>query len=119
MARRVSRQVSILDAVEEYRARGWSPVPMPRGQKQPPPRGYTGADHLVPNRQDYEHWADTGAWGNLALVMPDGVIGIDVDVYHGGQLPADMPVTVRSTARDGRQRDQPVPRARRRETARR
>ena len=100
VARRGSRQASILDTVEEYRDQGWSPVPLPYGQKWPPPKGYTGANHLVPNHRDYARWERSREWGNLALVMPEGVIGYDVDVYHGGHLPDDLPVTVRSTSRD-------------------
>ncbi len=34
--------------------------------------------------------------------MPEGLIGYDVDAHHGGQLPPDLPVTVRSTSRDDR-----------------
>jgi hypothetical protein len=97
---RVGRTTRVLAAVDEYREKGWHPIPLPRGQKWPPPKGFTGADAGIPFHGDYRHWERTGAWGNVALVMPDGVIGYDVDVYHGGRFPADLPETIRSTARD-------------------
>jgi Bifunctional DNA primase/polymerase, N-terminal len=90
----------MLAAVDIYRARGWRPVPLPRGKKWPPPKGYTGADAGLPSPDDYGRWERASAWGNLAIVVPEGVIGYDVDVYHGGQLPPDVPATVRSTARE-------------------
>lgn len=105
MARRVITREArearlVLRAVDEYRDKGWHPLPLPLGQKWPPPKGYTGADHRVPDNEDYDRWERTNAWGNIALVMPRGVIGYDVDAYKGGQLPPGMPPSMRSTSRD-------------------
>lgn len=84
-------------------------------QKHPVPRGYTGREGQWPDDRTVERWAK-GAPGvaNIALRLPDGLIGIDVDQYghkrglenanrwadgHGVErLPVDR--TVRSSARE-------------------
>lgn len=97
-------------AAQGYWAAGWrSIVPMPRGKKFPPPTGYTGDRGDVPSYADLMAWAEDHPDGNLALVLPDGVIGIDVDAYdakRGGDTLAAaesawgaLPPTVRSTSR--------------------
>lgn len=98
-------------AAPVYRDQGWpSVLPLPRGKKFPPPTGYTGDGAEVPSYADVFAWCEDHPTGNLALVMPDGVIGIDVDDYdgkHGGTTLAaaeaawgPLPPTVRSTSRD-------------------
>lgn len=102
------------DSAEAYLAAGWPCVlPVPPESKTPPPQGYTG-----------EHGRDTGPaevaamiagypGHSVALRMPDGVIGIDVDDYPKGQtvkrgsatlahfvaLYGPLPATWSSTAR--------------------
>ena len=94
-----------------YRDRGWrSVLPLPRGKKFPPPTGYTGDGATVPSYPDVHAWTEDHPTSNVALVLPDGVIGIDVDAYvgkHGAVTVAAaevewgaLPPTVRSTARD-------------------
>ncbi|MDQ3485449.1 MAG: AAA family ATPase [Actinomycetota bacterium] len=61
----------------------WNPIPLPAGRKTPPPDGVTGwrGRYTTPadlERQDWD-WS-----GNLAIRLPPDVIGLDVDVYHGG-----------------------------------
>jgi len=54
---------------------------MPANEKYPPPSnrtGYTGID-LTEAEVLTTKWS-----GNIALRMPDDVIGIDIDAYHGG-----------------------------------
>lgn len=101
-------------SAEAYLAAGWPCVlPVPPESKTPPPLGYTG-----------EHGRDTGPaevtamiagypGHSVALRMPDGVIGIDVDDYPKGQtlkrgsatlahfvaLYGPLPATWSSTAR--------------------
>ncbi|OBC01723.1 bifunctional DNA primase/polymerase [Gordonia sp. 852002-50395_SCH5434458] len=97
-------------AALQYRDAGWDSVlPLPRGCKYPPPRGYTGDGATVPSHADVYAWTEDYADANLALRMPDGVIGIDVDAYgtkRGGDTLAaaesawgPLPPTVRSTSR--------------------
>lgn len=68
-----------------YRAAGWSGVlPLPAGAKWPPPRGYTGWAGVEPSGADVQAWCDGGeAAGNVALRLPAGVYGLDVDDYGG------------------------------------
>lgn len=97
-------------AAELYWNQGWRGVlPFNKGTKGPPPPGRTGHDGEDPSYPDLMQYIELYAEGNLALRMPDTVIGIDIDAYSGktgaatiaeaekrwGQLPAGP----RSTSR--------------------
>jgi hypothetical protein len=116
-----------------YRQHGWQGVlPLPPEQKAHPPTGYTGAQGVDPDQAQIDLWCRTQDEGNIALRLPDGVIGIDVDAYldkHGDvsllALQTELgllPATWRSTSRGlghsgiylfrvppGRYQDQPAP----------
>lgn len=107
------------DNAVSYHIRGWHPLPLwqagpgipfemrPRG-KSHPPRGFTGREGRNATREEIEAWRDSGRFYNIACRMPDTVIAIDVDVYHGGgetlaqlekrlgKLPKTYTVTARS-----------------------
>lgn len=106
-------------AAPAYLAKGWSPIPLPEGEKWPPPpgwSGYTGAPR--PSGADLHDWAENGYrslgvhWAafNLGIRLPDDVVGLDVDQYdakRGGdelrRLEAErgpLPPTYVSTSRD-------------------
>ncbi len=68
---------------DAYHQRGWHPLPIPRGQKSSPPAGTTGRDGKDPTVDDIAAWAALDANANIALRMPLGVLGIDVDDYDG------------------------------------
>jgi hypothetical protein len=64
-----------------YLDAGWRRVvPTPYATKAPVPTGYTGYDGLVPSGADLAEWAMHGV-NNIAMVMDDGDVGIDVDHY--------------------------------------
>lgn len=96
------------DAYRYYRDAGWTPLPLPHAEKFPPPAGFTGQDRRQPGERDYHQWAAEFPDGNVALVMPEGVIGLDIDAYHGGRKTkkslyskyGPIPVTWESTSRD-------------------
>lgn len=71
------------DSVGTYRAFGWrGTLPLPVGQKHNPPDGWTGGHDRDPGDDWVAYWATNGqADGNIALRLPDDVIGIDVDAY--------------------------------------
>ncbi|WP_350002556.1 AAA family ATPase [Pseudarthrobacter sp. WHRI 8279] len=72
------------EAFDLYRDAGWLGVlPIPPRQKKPVPSGYTGRDGAWPSYSDVYDWAETFPDGNIALRLPAGVIGIDVDHYGG------------------------------------
>ena len=100
------------DVADEYRAAGWLGVmPLPPGQKSPPPLGFTGKYAAIPNDELIETWKESNPNGNVGLHLMDGVIGIDVDHYdhkQGGvtfekakSLWGELPSTARSSAREG------------------
>lgn len=69
-------------AAETYWEAGWRGVlPLKRGAKWPPPKGFTGYDGAEPSYGDVLQWSELYPDGNLCLRLPDGVVGIDVDAY--------------------------------------
>lgn len=90
-----------------YHAAGWAPLPVPPRQKHPVPRGFTGYMGKYPDLAEIERWAEGSPDWNVALRLPPTVVGIDVDVYHGGRAGLDeleaqlghLPPTIMSTSR--------------------
>lgn len=77
-------------SAHELRKKGYSPLPLPPGRKFPPPFGWTGELAHMASGPDIQFWIESGpteempyrpAEGNIALRLPDGVIGLDVDQY--------------------------------------
>lgn len=98
------------DAFQAYWDAGWRGVIPVRG-KYPPPDHYTGAEGLYPSFADCHAWSESSRGAdNIALRLPDTVLGIDVDNYDGKNGAAtifdcqmrwgELPRTVRSTSRD-------------------
>ncbi len=72
------------DAAPGYLRGGFSPVPLPPGRKVPPPVGWTGYDASHASGADVADWAGNGhAGGNVALRLPETVLGLDLDAYDG------------------------------------
>jgi DNA polymerase I-like protein with 3'-5' exonuclease and polymerase domains/phage/plasmid-associated DNA primase len=103
------------DAVADYALAGWSCIlPVPGAAKHPPPVGFTGAEGRDTDALQLATWAGTHAAHSIALRLPDGVIGIDVDHYRKGEVDkrggdslaeheakwGPLPPTWRSSARD-------------------
>jgi P4 family phage/plasmid primase-like protien len=77
----------------QYQRAGWSPIPLPYEEKWPPPDGYTGEHGKYAGREDVAAWsrgtrprrARAGNLsyppGNVAIRLPENVIGLDVDAY--------------------------------------
>ncbi len=94
------------DAVEAWRSMGWlGTIPLPIGEKSPPPTGFTGEKNRTLHADDDQiaHWLETGTYnensrypksvGNIGMALGftfgvDGidyqVVGIDVDHYSDG-----------------------------------
>jgi bifunctional DNA primase/polymerase-like protein len=68
-------------AAQAYLTAGYSPLPLPPGQKWPPPKGWTGAGAPMADLEQVRRWARSDPAGNIALRLPDDVIGIDLDLY--------------------------------------
>lgn len=94
-----------------YRAAGWTGVlPLPPRTKCAPPAGTTGIDGRDPSGADVYAWTESHGRGNVALRLPDTVVGLDVDAYDdrgGGETLARaearwgaLPATWRVTSRD-------------------
>jgi hypothetical protein len=105
------------EAAWAYRAAGWAGVlPLPPHAKTAPPGGYTGWAGLEPSGADVQTWVDGPQGdGNIALRLPSGVYGLDVDDYDGktgaaalgrlveacGPLPATWIVSSRDASASG------------------
>lgn len=73
-------------AAQIYRAAGWRgtlPLGNRRGEKHPPPGGWTGHGAPYPSAADVAAWQETHGDRNIGLRMPPGVLGLDVDAYPG------------------------------------
>jgi P4 family phage/plasmid primase-like protien len=66
----------------DLKKKGYSPLPLPIRLKFPPPIGWTGALAHMASGPDVQFWIETEpAEANIALRVPNDVIGIDVDQY--------------------------------------
>jgi hypothetical protein len=98
-------------AFDLYRDNGWAPLKLAAHTKYPPPAGFTGRDGVQPSYADMTAWATEEPDGNLAIRLPDDVIGVDVDGYGdktGAATLAEaekrwgrLPYSPRSTSRNG------------------
>lgn len=98
------------DSARQYLAAGWSPLPLPAREKQPPPTGYTGYAGRYVEESDIALWlSQRKGTGNIAVRAPEDVLGIDIDAY-GDKVGAEtleqeeerlgaLPATWRSTSR--------------------
>lgn len=69
-------------AARAYRKAGWQGVlPLKNGTKWPPPEGFTGRAGEWPAGLLVLEWEDRFPNGGVALRVPRGVVGIDVDCY--------------------------------------
>jgi len=103
-------QLGYGSASGKYWNAGWKGIlPLPPGKKYPPPKGTTGYDGFWPSYPDITEWQEIHPDGNLALRLPNSVIGIDVDHYgdkrggdtlaHAESIWGALPPTVKSTSR--------------------
>jgi len=72
------------DTARVYREAGWRGVlPLPPKAKFFPPVGFTGRRDVDPDDVQIDRWVHERPQGNIALRLPDNVLGIDVDDYDG------------------------------------
>lgn len=77
-------------AAPVYRQSGWTQVvPLPPAAKSFPPKGVTGRRQQPVTDQQIQEWSQSNPDGNTAIVMPEGVICLDVDSAEGHQRKAD------------------------------
>lgn len=87
---------------EAYHAKGWPVLILPAGAKTPPPMGFTGYNGIAASYADLYAWAEERGGGNIAIRMPRGVVGIDVDAYtKGGKLKTGDKTLARWLAESG------------------
>lgn len=77
-------------AAPMYRAAGWMQViPLPEGRKTPPPSGYTGRSRKPVTDEQIQLWSQANPNANTGIVIPEGVLVLDIDAADGHQVKAD------------------------------
>lgn len=77
-------------AAPVYRRAGWTQVvPLPPAAKSFPPKGVTGRRQQPVTDRQIQEWSQSNPDGNTAIVMPEGVICLDVDSAEGHQRKTD------------------------------
>ena len=73
-----------------YRAAGWMQViPLPEGRKTPPPSGFTGRSRKPVTDEQVQVWSQATPDANTGIVIPEGVLVLDIDTAQGHQVKAD------------------------------
>lgn len=73
-----------------YRAAGWMQViPLPEGRKTPPPSGFTGRSRKPVTDEQVRFWSQSDPTANTGIVIPEGVLVLDIDAAQGHQVKAD------------------------------
>lgn len=78
------------ETAQAYRDKWWAGVlPIPYGEKHPPPTGFTGHAAQYPTKEQIENWCNDNNRYNICLRLAGvskeyEVIGIDVDHYTSG-----------------------------------
>lgn len=85
---------------------GYHPVPVPAGQKGPPAAGFTGSKHQARTFDQWFAYVEANPdYSNLAMRLPEGVVGVDIDGYKiegaesAAMIKSLMPRTVVISAR--------------------
>jgi len=114
-AAQVARELAYARYAEAYLSAGWSPIPA-RG-KIVLSDGVTGREGRNATEKDVERWAAKYPDANIAIRMPKGCIGVDVDDYDdkrggetiaarerdaGSRLHSDYKITSREKRERGR-----------------
>lgn len=85
-------------AAPAYRHMGWTQViPLPSGAKFPPPKNTTGGTQRPVTDTQVAQWSQAETVGrpsNVGVVMPEGVIAIDVDRAEGHERKQDGALTL-------------------------
>ena len=77
-------------AAPQYRAAGWMQViPLPEGRKTPPPAGFTGRSRKPVTDEQIQLWSQANPNANTGIVIPEGVLVLDIDAEQGHQVKAD------------------------------
>ncbi|TCE98287.1 phage protein [Bifidobacterium longum subsp. longum] len=77
-------------AAPMYRAAGWMQViPLPEGCKTPPPAGFTGRSRKPVTDEQIQLWSQANPNANTGIVIPEGVLVLDIDAAQGHQVKAD------------------------------
>lgn len=98
-------------AAQTYRQNGWLGVLPVTGKSENLPTAHTGREGTDPDATTISQWINGRGRDNVALRLPDTVLGIDVDAYDGRRgaetitwfeinVGSEFPATWRSTSRE-------------------
>ena len=69
-------------------------IPLPKGQKAPPPSGFTGQTGQPVNSEQVQEWRDTRGGDGIGIVPEADQLFIDIDNYAKGDRPAGRALEV-------------------------
>lgn len=88
-------------AAPMYRAAGWMQViPLPEGRKTPPPAGFTGRSRKPVTDEQMRFWSQSDPDANTGIVIPEGVLVLDIDAEQGHQVKADGAKGIRELSQE-------------------
>lgn len=88
-------------AAPMYRAAGWMQViPLPEGRKTPPPAGFTGRSRKPVTDEQMRFWSQANPNANTGIVIPEGVLVLDIDAEQGHQVKADGAKGIRELSQE-------------------
>ena len=88
-------------AAPQYRAAGWMQViPLPEGRKTPPPAGFTGRSRKPVTDEQIQLWSQANPNANTGIVIPEGVMVLDIDAEQGHQVKADGAKGIRELSQE-------------------
>lgn len=64
-------------------------IPLPEGRKTPPPAGFTGRSRKPVTDEQMQLWSQSDPTANTGIVIPEGVLVLDLDAAQGHQVKAD------------------------------
>lgn len=64
-------------------------IPLPEGRKTPPPSGFTGRSRKPVTDEQIQLWSQANPNANTGIVIPEGVLVLDIDAAQGHQVKAD------------------------------
>ncbi|WP_288801549.1 bifunctional DNA primase/polymerase [uncultured Corynebacterium sp.] len=75
--------IGLNQAIHIYLEKGFEPLPLPENEKYPPAKNTTGNIPALTKNQTLDVWQGRSETSNLAVRLPETLVGLDVDAHEG------------------------------------